>query len=348
MRWQWILCAAIFISNPLSITAAEPPAIEKLSPPLQEFYSRKLIAKGIVILAHADVSDAGMRECARRLEMQLEHCPEVVANLVNAGAQMHVIGKDQAVTDLPMYRHMKGKPFEGTQTMDERGRGYGGLRSSCAEENLLKLPSDRYRDHRDICIHEFAHTIMSYGLDQSIRDRVEAQRKRSTADGKWKTMYAASNAQEFFAELTMWYFDGRGDFGRLDPRPQAGREWFKKHDLEAFELLDEIYQGRLKPRAGRSRRLQPLAADKVQGIKSGDSSRSVTLTFLNETSRPVQYFWIDANGERKSYGEVPAHGETEISTFLTHPWETRDADGKVLGVYLPEQGTSRIVISDKP
>ena len=50
------------------------------------------------------------------------------------------------------------------QALDERGRGYGGFHASCAEENLLKLPSDRWADHRDICTHEFAHTCLTWGL----------------------------------------------------------------------------------------------------------------------------------------------------------------------------------------
>lgn len=57
------------------------------------------------------------------------------------------------------------------QALDDRGRGYGGFNASCGEENLLRLPCDRYRDHRDILTHEFAHTCLSWGLGAAFEAR---------------------------------------------------------------------------------------------------------------------------------------------------------------------------------
>lgn len=57
------------------------------------------------------------------------------------------------------------------QALDDRGRGYGGFHASCGEENLLRLPCDRYRDHRDILTHEFAHTCLSWGLGSAFEAR---------------------------------------------------------------------------------------------------------------------------------------------------------------------------------
>ncbi|MCX5684751.1 MAG: hypothetical protein NT049_13830 [Planctomycetota bacterium] len=144
--------------------------IRKIDPPEQGFFSKELKVRGIRILAHADVSDAAIDEAARRMDLQLSRCPEIAANMAARGAEMHIIGKDQQVSDLPEHRHLKGKPFDGTKTVDERARGLGGLCSSCCEENLLMLPTDRWKDHRDICKHEFAHGILSYGVTRDIRD----------------------------------------------------------------------------------------------------------------------------------------------------------------------------------
>ena len=182
MLWAW--CAGAQVK------------IEKVEPPEAGFFGKRAQVQGVVVLAHADVSDEAIQECAHRLEQQLGSAPRIAENLSRVGAQMQIIGKDQAVTDLPMYRHTKGKPFEGKLTMDERGRGYGGLFCSCCEENLLRLPSDRWKDHRDICMHEFAHTILSFGLAGKVAEQVRQQWKKSTESGKWRTMYAATNPQE--------------------------------------------------------------------------------------------------------------------------------------------------------
>src|SRR5947199_287775 len=93
--------------------------IQKIDPPLRGFFSKRTVSHGVPILAHASVSDEALDEAAKKLDRLLGHTPEIEATLNTLGVQLHVIGKDQAVTDLPEYRHMKGKPFAGKQTMDE-------------------------------------------------------------------------------------------------------------------------------------------------------------------------------------------------------------------------------------
>jgi len=146
---------------------------------------------------------------------------------------------------LPEHRHLKGKPFDGKLTVDQRTRRLGGLFASCGEENLLKLSGDRYAG-RDICVHEFSHNIRNHGIPREVRARFDEQYKRSLEKGLWQKSYAGSNPDEFFAELTMWYFGTHGDLHMSGPKPENGREGLKKYDPEAFALLDEFYSGRMK------------------------------------------------------------------------------------------------------
>jgi len=60
-----------------------------------------------------------------------------------------------------------------------------------------------------------------------------------------RNSYAASNPDEFFAELTMWYFGTHGDLHITGPKPDNGPDGLKKYDPEAFALLDEFYSGRM-------------------------------------------------------------------------------------------------------
>jgi hypothetical protein len=322
--------------------------IERLDPPEQGFYAKRLVVRGIPILAHESVSDAALGEAARRIDRQLHRAPEIAANLQQLGAQMHVIGKDQQTSDLPEYRDMKGKPFEGSATIDERGRGYGGLYASCSEENLLLFPSDRFTDHRDICSHEFAHTIMEFGLSADIRDRIEAQYKASIEAGKWKTMYAATNAGEFFAELTMWYFGTRGDYGKLDPPPEPGPYWLRAYDPDAYALLDDIYSGRLKPAKVKVVNLKRLPPEAEGTLRSQADQPATTVIFINHTDHPIERFWLDFDGKRKSYGIIPPGGIASQSTYVTHAWLLTDADGRALGIWVPLKAVGRVVISGRP
>lgn len=249
-----VLGSLVFAGVAQSVSAAsvEPPsrpAIVRLDPPEQGFFSKRLDFHGIPIKAHQAVVDEALFAAYDRLSMMLTNLPMVVSNLAAAGAELHIIGRDQVTTDLPEWRHDKGKPiWEPTyngKTRDERTRGMGGLLTSCGEENLLRLEKDRYRG-RDICLHEFAHDIRSFGISRDVRARFDAQWRRSLAAGRWVKSYAGSNPDEFFAELTMWYFGTHGDLGMTGPKPENGRAGLKEYDPEAFALLDDFYRGRIE------------------------------------------------------------------------------------------------------
>ena len=125
-------------------------SITLIDPPERGFYSKQLDVFGTFVKAHATVSDEAVLEAERRLTRLLGSAPAIAANLASPGAEMHVIGRSQKVTDLPMYRHMAGVAFDGEQTMDERARGYGGLHACCSEDSLLNLPTARHPPSRHL------------------------------------------------------------------------------------------------------------------------------------------------------------------------------------------------------
>jgi hypothetical protein len=238
------LCQAVrAVDN--ATTKAQPPIVI-LNPPEKDFFSRQIDFHGIPIKAHQVVADEALFAGYDHLNRMLTNLPMAVSNLAAAGAELHIIGRDQVTTDLPEWRQDKGKKlaeYNGL-TRDERTRGMGGLLTSCGEENLLKLPQDRYRG-RDICFHEFAHSIRNFGIPREVRTRFDEQYRRSLAVGLWQKSYAGSNPDEFFAELTMWYFGTHGDLGMTGPKPENGPEGLKKYDPEAFALFDDFYSGRI-------------------------------------------------------------------------------------------------------
>jgi alpha-glucosidase len=238
------MCSAAESSAP---TAASRPTITVIDPPESGFFAKRLDYDGIAIKAPTNVVDEALFAAHGRLSMMLSNLLSVRLKLRAAGAELHIIGRDQVTTDLPEWRHDKGKPlaeYHGL-TRDQRTRGMGGLLTSCGEENLLKLEKDRYRG-RDICVHEFAHNILGYGASSAVRDKVRAQRRRSLDRGLWVGSYAGSNYDEFFAELSMWYFGTHGDLGMKGAKPTNGRDGLKAYDPEAFALLDAFYSGRME------------------------------------------------------------------------------------------------------
>ena len=236
------------------------PEIQRIKPAEQDFFSKRLDYHGIPIKAHEVVVDEALQAAYVRLDGMLRHQPVLLANLVTNRVALHIIGRDQVTTDLPEWRHDKGKPLEeyGGLTRDQRTRGMGGRLVSCGEENLLKLEKDKYRG-RDICVHEFAHAVRNYGMNREVREKFDAQYKRSIDKGLWVKGYAAVNPDEFFAELSMWYFGTHGDMNMVEPKPEDGPEGLKKYDPEAFALFEEFYCGHLQvqPVEPRERRQRP-------------------------------------------------------------------------------------------
>jgi hypothetical protein len=227
------------------------PKIVVLDPPEKDFFSKRIDFHGIPIKAHAEVSDEALVSAYDRLNLILTNLlrrqPLVLSNLTAAKVELHIIGRDQVTTDLPEWRQDKGKPIAeyGGLTRDQRTRGMGGRLTSCGEENLLRLPNDRYYG-RDICLHEFSHCIRNYGISRDVRGKFDTQFRRSLSKGLWKNSYAGSNPDEFFAELTMWYFGTHGDLHMTGSKPANGREGLKEYDSESFTLLDDFYSGRIE------------------------------------------------------------------------------------------------------
>lgn len=227
-------------------TAAARPPITIIDPPEDGFFAKKLDFHGIPIKAPAVVVDEALYVAYDRIAMETKNLPMVVSNLVAAGAELQIIGRHQVTTDLPEWRHDKHVPLDEYNglTRDQRTRGMGGLITSCGEENLLKLPADHYFG-RDICLHEFAHDIRDQGLTPDVVAKFDAQYHRSLAHGRWVNSYAGSNPDEYFAELTMWYFGTHGDETMDGPRPGNGPEGLKQYDPEAYALFDDFYSGRI-------------------------------------------------------------------------------------------------------
>lgn len=246
LRFFLALGVALATSAEAGSDLSQENVIAKIDPPEKDFYSKVIYYRGIPIKSSSEVVDEAVFAARDRLAMMLANLPDICENLHTANAELHIIGRNEVTSDLPEWRFDKGKPlpeYNGL-TIDQRTRGMGGRISSCGEENLLKLEKDRYFG-RDICVHEFSHCIYQAALPRSVRDRFRHQYKASLAKGLWEKSYAASNDDEFFAELAMWYFGTHGDLHMTGLKPANGPDGLKAYDPDAFALFDELFSGRI-------------------------------------------------------------------------------------------------------
>lgn len=351
---------------------ALPPGVERVEPPLAGFFGKRLAAgRGIDVRAHADVSDEALVEARRLVRKVVQRLPTaVVDNMRSAGAEVRVLGEKQMTSDMPDLAHHRGKVWEKKtgKTIDERARGLAGISCLCAEENLLKLPSDRHADHRAICVHEFAHIVHRHGLDERGKRRVTAAYEQAKDAGLWPGCYAMTNEAEFFAELSMWYFGSHGDVGKIEPRPQPGREWLRDYDAASYRLFDRLYSGRRQVDAQPHVRLQPYplpppptaieertAAAVGKKLSARGGGKPCSIVFDNQTDQHFTLSWVDYKGELRRMGAVHPAEKKGMRSYGGHsfvlsvPAGTAGAGAAVAGAaFTARQDHGRAMITSSP
>ena len=184
---------------------------------------------------------------------------------------------------------------------------------------------------------------MDVGLPRALRDEIVATHKRSVEDkGRWQladgkgVAYAGSNASEYFAELTMWYFGSHGEFVDRDKRlPTPGPGGLAQYDPDGFRLLSAIYGGthprleEVDPPGTRLTKLDPRDPSTSKSVgEPEDDAKIVSLEFDNRGCDCAwKLWWLDDQGERRQYGEVPKDVVHLQMTFPGHVWHLEAAHG---------------------
>jgi hypothetical protein len=258
--------AWLFLLPPASVDLAPitaPPAalVEQLG--LHPFYAKCLLADGFPILASARVRDSALREARYLIDRMLLDRDDLRAEMVRRGARLVVMAWDERTTDIP--EHADLWP---TRYWDKRARGLGATDArpvvTVGEENLLAYDGDPYFQE-SILVHEFAHAIhqmalesLSPGTDQRLREAYRG----AMAEGLWKDKYAATNANEYWAEgVQSWFGTNRPpdhDHNFVDTRAEL-----REYDPALAAVIEEVFGAReWTYRSPRERSDQPhLRAD---------------------------------------------------------------------------------------
>lgn len=214
-----------------------PPADLELAP----FYAKYISANGYPIVGSAKVDDYALKEAAYLVNLMLAKRPDIKQAMVKSGSRLIVMDYQEMTTQIP--EHSMLRPID---YWDRRARGLGGSRTdpvcSCAEENLLCYPGDPYPTE-NILIHEFAHNIHLRGLvnvDPSFDDRLKQTYDDAMLAGLWKTKYAATNKNEYWAEgVQSWFNNNRppdSSHNHVDTR-----EELKDYDPGLASLCEEVF-----------------------------------------------------------------------------------------------------------
>jgi hypothetical protein len=256
------------VDDYVSTMVSRPPEELKLDP----FYTKYADAFGIPVVASDQTDDAAVLMARDVVNYMLAKRPDARAEMIARGSRLLIMAYEEQQTDLPEYRTMR-KPAKddprltprererydqpggiGSQTDQQywnaRARGMGGLRTSCAEENLLGKPdSGRYYGEH-ICVHEFSHGIMSAlrRVDEPLMKELEAAYANAKATGLFKGHYAENTIAEYWAEGTQWWFWSNYAWTDASRNAPDGFRVFSPDDLKAYDpalyaILEKVYLG---------------------------------------------------------------------------------------------------------
>jgi hypothetical protein len=198
-------------------------------------YTQRREAAGFIIVANANVEPGALDEAAATVERVFRN-NDLEQELVAEGAYVIVADRNQGVLDLPEFRcldsarnqdffsHVCGVADRADYpvvTVNELDL-LGNRRGPCGGLNIL--------------YHELGHLVQGWTLSPADYIDIRYFYQDALSAGKYKGDYAATNANEYFAEATQAYFlsaEGRGT---------RDRDWLREYDPQIYELLDRLYQ----------------------------------------------------------------------------------------------------------
>lgn len=78
-----------------------------------------------------------------------------------------------------------------------------------------------------------------------------------------------------------------------------------------------------------------LRCDAEPSLRSIKGDAPVVVQFSNLRADAVELFWLDYDGQRKSYGLLSAGATREQRTYLSHPWLIASTSGACLEIRAP-------------
>lgn len=79
-------------------------------------------------------------------------------------------------------------------------------------------------------------------------------------------------------------------------------------------------------------------------LKSLNSDRKGTITFINRSGSERAIMWLDFEGHPKEYAALKDGEKTVLQTYVTHPWMVTDGPGNCLTIYMPGPDQSVVEI----
>lgn len=90
--------------------------------------------------------------------------------------------------------------------------------------------------------------------------------------------------------------------------------------------------------------LEPLPSSVEPELRSLAGEQDTVVEFINARATPIVTYWLDYQGRRIRYQQVPAGRSYVQPTYVTHPWVIATTDDQALMIIQPTAEPGRVVI----
>ncbi|MES2659452.1 MAG: hypothetical protein V4689_12600 [Verrucomicrobiota bacterium] len=205
------------------------------------FYQKMILIEGFPVVASEKVTHAAVIESAVIVRNMLDGRNDIFKAMAKARIRLAVMATSERTCDIPEHSDLTPKAF-----WNRRARGLGASHErpavSGAEENVLCCKGDPYSTE-SILVHEFAHAIHLIGLektDPTFDRRLKEAYDAAMASGKWKTLYAAENHAEYWAEAVQSWFGTNRQNDALHNHVNTRQE-LVEYDPDVAKLCAEVF-----------------------------------------------------------------------------------------------------------
>lgn len=302
--------------------------IERMDPPVFGFYAKYLNCGGIAIRGSRDLRDDTMRTVCERVSQIFMKSYILQRNMTQRGVEIHLVGNAEKIAMLPEFR--------GAMTS---------LNSSLSQPNEYGLCFETANESAmlDQCTAQIALEVMLYGFDPIIRKEIQEQFQTARLQHLWDGIDAGQDAKQYWSQLSIWYFGGRGDCTQKSKQcPASGKESLNSYDPGGYSLLSRLYEGVEKPKA-----IEVIRARSVSRLAlSSISSVPAELQLVNNGGHPIRVSRMDPYGHIMSVSELGPFNRMVLSTSLFQIWLLNDQKGVELDRFIVENTVSEYIVSN--
>ncbi|XP_041361537.1 uncharacterized protein LOC121377556 [Gigantopelta aegis] len=228
-------------------------------------HKSKPSVNAVEVAASPSVSGRAHYDAALIVSHMIRHMPSSIFSRVSTHGSVGVFTKSEKLTIYPEYYRLANTPechnrcdgsCKRTCTFD--GRKYetmaavGGKRAAILDDNVMCTSRDPYHHRENLLVHEFAHVILSRGLNQTMHNKVKSAYTHAKSKALWaSSAYVMTNYNEYFAEATAAWYNviHRNSAGGMNkcgtshhcPSASQARAYIHKHDPRLYDILNYVY-----------------------------------------------------------------------------------------------------------